>query len=43
MQVKVDPDNVQKASADDRGRVYLGAEHANETVEVAVLDSKSSE
>lgn len=37
MLVEVDPDDVQKITADDRGRVYLGPEYANQEVEVAVL------
>jgi len=39
MKVDVDPDDIQKASTDDRGRVYLGPEYANSEVEVAVLDA----
>jgi len=38
MHVQIDPDDVRKLRTDDRGRVYLGTEYANETVEVAVLD-----
>lgn len=39
MKVEVDPDDVDKLKADDRGRVYLGSEYANKEVEVAVLGS----
>jgi hypothetical protein len=38
MKVDLNPDAVDVLTADDRGRVYLGPEYANETVEVAVLD-----
>lgn len=38
MRVHVDPDDVQTLDADGRGRVYLGTEFADETVEVAVLN-----
>jgi hypothetical protein len=37
MHVRVGPDDVDELQADDRGRVYLGTEYANETVEVAVV------
>jgi hypothetical protein len=37
MRVEVAPDDVQELTADDRGRVYLGPEYANQTVEVAVV------
>jgi len=37
MHVQVDPDDVDALQADDRGRVYLGTEFANKTVEVAVV------
>lgn len=37
MKVDVDPDDVDTLTADDRGRVYLGPEYAEEEVEVAVL------
>lgn len=43
MQVEIDPTDVQKLSTDDRGRVYLGTEYANRTVEVAVLDVDADE
>lgn len=39
MLVEVDPDDVQTLQTDDRGRVYLGSELADTTVEVALLDS----
>jgi len=38
VEVNIDPDNIQKRPADDRGRVYLGSEYADKTVEVVVLD-----
>jgi len=37
MHVKVDPDDVQELTTDSRGRVYLGSEYADTTVEVAVV------
>jgi len=43
MKVDVDPESVQVLDADDRGRVYLGPEHSNLTVEVAVLDVRDDE
>jgi hypothetical protein len=39
MRVEVDPDDVQEATTDDRGRVYLGPEYADKRVEIAVLDT----
>jgi len=38
MELTVDPDDVQELTTDGRGRVYLGTEYANTTVQVAVLD-----
>jgi len=38
MKVDVDPDDIQKRTTDDRGRVYLGPEYADNTVTVAILD-----
>jgi len=43
MHVKVDPEDVQELSADERGRVYLGLEYSDTTVEVAVLDVADEE
>jgi hypothetical protein len=43
MQVEVDPDDVDTYNTDDRGRIYLGPEHANSEVEVAVLDSEAND
>jgi len=40
MRVEVNPSDVQELNADNRGRVYLGTEYADESVEVAVLDVK---
>ena len=40
MKVEIDPDDIQKRPADDRGRVYLGSEYANKSVEVVVLDDE---
>lgn len=38
MKVRVDPEQVKKRTADNRGRVRIGTEHAGKTVEVVVLD-----
>lgn len=35
--VLVDPDDIQKPTADNRGRVNLGTDYSGETVMVAVL------
>lgn len=43
MNVEIDPDDVTKATTDDRGRIYLGPEYANTEVEVAVLDADRDE
>lgn len=43
MRVDVDPNDVQKLNTDDRGRVYLGSEYADQEVEVAVLDSRNDD
>jgi len=40
MKIELSPGDVQELSADGRGRVYLGPEHANKTVEVAVLNAE---
>jgi hypothetical protein len=37
MHIQVSPDDVQELTTDDRGRVYLGSEYADRTVEVAVV------
>lgn len=39
MKVHVDPEDVVKRTTDDRGRIYLGKEHANKVIEVAILES----
>jgi len=39
MKVHIDPDDIQELNADDRGRVYLGTEYANENgLQIAVLN-----
>jgi len=38
MQVEVDATDIEERQADDRGRVTLGAEYADKTVTVAVLE-----
>ena len=37
MKVEVDPSDVDTYTTDDRGRVYLGTEYTNTTVELAIL------
>jgi len=43
MDVKVDPEDILKQPTDNRGRIYLGSEYANKTVEIAVLEVDSKE
>jgi len=39
MKVEISPDDIQTLDADDRGRVYLGTEFANESgLEIAILN-----
>jgi len=38
VEIEVDPEDIVKKKADDRGRVTLGAEYAGKTVRVAVLE-----
>ena len=40
MKVELSPDDVQTLTTDSRGRVYLGPEHANSEVEVAILNGE---
>lgn len=40
MKVEVSATDVEEKKADDRGRVTLGAEYADKTVTVAVLDAE---
>ena len=40
MKVELRKDDIIEASTDDRGRVYLGSEYANQSVEVAILSAK---
>jgi len=37
MKIDAHPDDVDEYTADDRGRVYLGTEYANEQVELAIV------
>lgn len=32
-------DDIKELTADNRGRVYLGSEYADETVQLAILDT----
>lgn len=41
MKVYITKDDIVEATTDDRGRVYLGTEYANQDVEVAVLNNES--
>jgi len=36
--MKIDADELQTNTTDDRGRIYLGTEYANKRVTVAVVD-----
>lgn len=38
MHVRINPDDVDTYTTDDRGRLYLGTEYANKNVEIAILD-----
>ena len=38
MQVEVSVSDIEERKADDRGRVTLGAEYADKTVTVAVIE-----
>ena len=38
MQVEVSAKDIEEKKADDRGRVTLGAEYADKTVTVAVIE-----
>lgn len=38
MQVEVNATDIEERKADDRGRITLGAEYADKTVTVAVLE-----
>lgn len=39
MHVKVSKEDIVEATTDDRGRIYLGSDYANQSVEVAILDA----
>lgn len=38
VEIEIDPDDISKVKADDRGRVTLGAEYKEKTVSVAILE-----
>lgn len=38
VEIEVDPDDIRRYKADDRGRINLGADLAGETVRVALLE-----
>lgn len=38
MKVEIRKSDIVEGQTDDRGRIYLGSEYADKTVEVAVLD-----
>ena len=38
VEIEVDPEDIVKKKSDDRGRVTLGAEYADKTVRVAILE-----
>lgn len=39
MKLDVKPEDVDEYTTDSRGRLTLGAEYDNQTVEIAILDS----
>jgi len=39
MKVEISKEDIVEGTTDDRGRIYLGTEHADAKVEVAVLQS----
>lgn len=39
MKVHVNPDDLVQGTTDERGRIYLGPEHANAQITVAILDT----
>lgn len=43
MKVEVEPDDVDTYSADSRGRITLGSDFSDESVEVAILDVQDSD
>lgn len=43
MKIDVDPTDIEKKKADDRGRVTLGSEYAEKTITVAVVDVEGAE
>jgi hypothetical protein len=43
VKVEVDPDDVGKYRTDSRGRINLGTEYKNQTVEVAVLSVRDED
>jgi len=38
VKVDVDPSELVERGTDDRGRLYLGSDYANQTVKVLILD-----
>lgn len=43
MKVEVEPEDVERLNADDRGRVTLGADLAGKEITVAVVDVKEEQ
>jgi hypothetical protein len=43
MNVHIHPDDVQTATTDARGRIYLGTEYTNTTVEIAILNNEHTD
>ena len=37
MEITIHPDDIETGTTDARGRIYLGPEYQNKTVEVAIL------
>jgi hypothetical protein len=39
VQIDVDPENIVKRDADDRGRITLGSDYGGDTVRIAILET----
>jgi hypothetical protein len=40
VKIEISKDDIVEATTDDRGRIYLGTEYANRSVEVAILSDE---
>lgn len=43
MKIDLHPDEVDVYNTDERGRVYLGTEYANSSVEIAILQDNEGQ